>query len=163
VSVGNALASAVSLVLPLSGIASVASQQRQEGVRTAATRVSASSLSRLSSGKRESIRLERDTFGRWLRHCLLCADPEYQTIAGNCHVPHSSRLYQITKPSPSQKIAFMESRLRHVRLRTGRRDGQPGACTQSIRSRHTCSDSFKDRLIRGNRETGGHRAPDYRR
>jgi hypothetical protein len=27
-----------------------------------------------------------------------------------CHVPRSSRLYQITNPSPSQKIAFMESR-----------------------------------------------------
>jgi hypothetical protein len=27
-----------------------------------------------------------------------------------CHVPHSSHLYQITNLSPSQKIAFMESR-----------------------------------------------------
>jgi hypothetical protein len=39
----------------------------------------------------------------------------------------------------------------------------PEASTQSIRSRHNCSNSFMDNLIGGNLETGGHQAPDYRR
>jgi hypothetical protein len=45
VSVGNTLASAVSAALPLLGIAPVASQERQDVVRTATTRGSAYSAS----------------------------------------------------------------------------------------------------------------------
>jgi hypothetical protein len=45
VSVGNPLASAVSMALPLLGIAPVASQELREVVRTASTRGSASSAS----------------------------------------------------------------------------------------------------------------------
>ena len=45
VSAGNALASAVSVALPLWGIAPGASHERQEVVRTATTRGSASSAS----------------------------------------------------------------------------------------------------------------------
>ena len=45
VSVGNALASAVSMALPLLGIAPVASQELRDVVRTASTRGSASSAS----------------------------------------------------------------------------------------------------------------------
>jgi hypothetical protein len=53
VSVGNVLASAVSVALPLLGIAAGASQERQEVVRTATMRGSASSASGRTGGEAE--------------------------------------------------------------------------------------------------------------
>jgi len=59
VSVGNALASAVSAALPLLGVAPVASQERQEVVRTATMRGSASSAS-----GRTGVELEVKSIGK---------------------------------------------------------------------------------------------------
>ena len=63
VSVANAGAEAVSVALSQWGASTGVTQWWQELVRPATKRVS---VSRLTGGKRESIRLGRDAFGRWL-------------------------------------------------------------------------------------------------
>lgn len=65
--VANAVAAAVSVALSQRGAATGVTQYWQELVRIATRRGSASSVSRLTGGKRESIRLGRDAFGRRLR------------------------------------------------------------------------------------------------
>jgi hypothetical protein len=53
-----------------------------------------------------------------------CCGLFFAQLSGNCHVPRSTRLYQITSPSPSRKIAFMESRRLLMKRNSLVRDGR---------------------------------------